>query len=89
LWHNIKEITSYIARLVNEGLLAILDGGRIRSVPVKIIGSSYASPIPFEDKVKQDIRDLLDADLEDIDKAIFEKLLGEILVSKNFYNPYI
>ena len=63
-------LASYIARLVNEGLLAIPDGGRIRGIPVTIGGSSYIPPIPFEDKVKQDIKDLLNSDLEDIDKAI-------------------
>ena len=63
-------LASYIARLVNEGLLAIPDGGRIRGVPVTIGGSSYILPIPFEDKVKQDIRDLLESKLDDIDKAI-------------------
>lgn len=63
-------LASYIARLVNEGLLAIPDGGRIRGVPVTIGGSSYIPPIPFEDKVKQDIIDLLESKLDDIDKAI-------------------
>ena len=63
-------LASYIARLVNEGLLAIPDGGRIRGVPVTIGGSSYIPPIPFKDKVKQDIRDLLESKLDDIDKAI-------------------
>lgn len=63
-------LASYIARLVNEGLLAIPDGGRIRGVPVTIGGSSYIPPIPFEDKVKQDIKDILNSNLEDVDKAI-------------------
>ena len=63
-------LASYIARLVNEGLLAIPDGGRIRGVPVTIGGSSYIPPIPFENKVKHDIRDLLECKLDDIDKAI-------------------
>ena len=63
-------LASYIARLVNEGLLAIPDGGRIRGVPVTIGGSSYIPPIPFENEVKQDIRDLLESKLDDIDKAI-------------------
>ena len=63
-------LASYIARLVNEGLLGVQDGGRIRGVPVTIGGSSYIPPIPFEDKVKQDIKDLLDSSLDDIDKAI-------------------
>ena len=63
-------LCSYIARLVNEGLLAIPDGGRIRGVPVTIGGSSYIPPIPFEDKVKQDIKDILKLNIKDIDKAI-------------------
>lgn len=63
-------LASYIARLVNEGLLGLPDGGRIRGVPVTIGGSSYIPPLPFEDKVKQDINDILNGDLADIDKAI-------------------
>ena len=63
-------LCSYIAKLVNEGLLAIPDGGRIRGVPVTIGGSSYIPPLPFEDKVKQDIKDILALNIEDIDKAI-------------------
>lgn len=63
-------LCSYIARLVNEGLLAIPDGGRIRGVPLTIGGSTYIPPLPFEGKVKQDIKDILELDIEDIDKAI-------------------
>ena len=63
-------LASYIARLVTEGLLGLPDGGRIRGVPVTIGGSSYIPPLPFEDKVKQDIKDILNSDLTDIDKAI-------------------
>ena len=63
-------LASYIARLVNEGLLGLPDGGRIRGVPVTIGGSSYVPPLPFEDKVKQDIKDILNSNLADIDKAI-------------------
>ena len=63
-------LASYIARLVNEGLLGLPDGGRIRGVPVTIGGSSYILPLPFEDKVKQDIKDILNSNLADIDKAI-------------------
>lgn len=63
-------LCSYIARLVNEGLLAIPDGGRIRGVPVTIGGSTYIPPLPFEDKVKQDIKDILQSNIDDIDKAI-------------------
>ena len=63
-------LCSYIARLVNEGLLAVPDGGRIRGVPVTIGGSTYIPPLPFEDKVKQDIKDILESNIDDIDKAI-------------------
>ena len=63
-------LASYIARLVNEGLLGLPDGGRIRGVPVTIGGSSYIPPLPFEDKVKQEIKDILNSNLADIDKAI-------------------
>lgn len=63
-------LASYIAKLVNEGLLAIPNGGQIRKVPVTIGGSTYIPPIPLEYIVKQNIIDLLDSDLEDIDKAI-------------------
>ncbi len=63
-------LCSYIARLVNEGLLGIPDGGRIRGVPVIIGGSSYVPPLPFEDKVKQDIKDILELNIDDVDKAI-------------------
>ena len=63
-------LASYIAKLVNEGLLVIPDGGRIRGIPVAIGGSSYIPPIPLEDKVKQDIKDILSSNIDDIDKAI-------------------
>lgn len=63
-------LASYIAKLVNEGLLAIPNGGQIRNVPVTIGGSTYIPPIPLEYIVKQNIIDLLDSDLEEIDKAI-------------------
>lgn len=63
-------LASYIAKLVNEGLLAIPNGGQIRNVPITIGGSTYIPPIPLEYIVKQNIIDLLDSDLEEIDKAI-------------------
>ena len=63
-------LASYIAKLVNEGLLAIPDGGKIRGVPVTIGGSTYIPPIPIENQVKEDIYKILNMNLEDIDKAI-------------------
>ena len=63
-------LASYIARLVNEGLLAIPDGGKIRGTTVGITGSTYVPPIPFEYQVKEDIDNILSSNIEDIDKAI-------------------
>ena len=61
-------VLCHIARLVNEGFFA--DGGRIRGVPVTIGGSTYIPPLPIEVDVKERIREILQSDLEDIDKAI-------------------
>ena len=61
-------VLCHIARLVNEGFFS--DGGRIRSVPVTIGGSSYIPPIPFEADVKDDIDQIILSDITDIDKAI-------------------
>ena len=63
-------MASYIAKLVNEGLLAIPNGGQIRGLPVTITGSSYVPPIPFEYQVKEDIDNILSSNIEDIDIAI-------------------
>ena len=61
-------VLCHIARLVNEGFFA--DGGRIRGVPVTIGGSSYIPPLPIESVVKEHIEDILQADMDDIDKSI-------------------
>ncbi len=61
-------VLCHIARLVNEGFFA--DGGRIRGVPVTIGGSSYIPPLPMESVVKEHIEDILQADIDDIDKSI-------------------
>lgn len=58
----------HIARLVNEGLL--IDGGRIRGVPVKIGGTTYIPPLPIEIDVKDKIQKIVEEDRPDIDKAI-------------------
>ena len=58
----------HIAKLVNEGFF--FDGGRIRSVPVTIGGSSYVPPIPIESDVKEKIEDILESPHTDIDIAI-------------------
>ena len=61
-------VLCHIARLVNEGFFA--DGGRIRGVPVTIGGSSYVPPLPIELEVRERIEEILQSDMEDIDKAI-------------------
>lgn len=58
----------HIARLVNEGFFS--DGGRIRSVPVSIGGSSYKPPIPMESTVKESIGKIIDSKREHIDIAV-------------------
>lgn len=61
-------VLSYIAKIVNEGFY--FDGGKLRTVPVRIGGSSYIPPIPDETTVKEKINDILNADAPAIDKAI-------------------
>ena len=58
----------HIAKLVNEGFFS--DGGRIRSVPVSIGGSTYKPPLPIESIVKERIDEILRSNREDIDIAI-------------------
>lgn len=58
----------HIAKLVNEGFFA--DGAKIRSVPVKIGGSSYVPPIPIESIVKEKINDIINSGDDEIEIAI-------------------
>lgn len=58
----------HIAMLVNEGFF--YDGGRIRSVPVSIGGSSYVPPVPMESMVKERLQEILAEEKESIDIAI-------------------
>ena len=61
-------LLSQIANLVNEGFY--IDGGRMRSLPVEIGGSSYLPPIPMEADVKDDINSITSEDAPAIDIAI-------------------
>lgn len=61
-------LSSYIARLVNEGFYQ--EGGRIRQVPVTIGSSSYVPPIPLELQVKESIDNILDSKEDEEDIAI-------------------
>ena len=59
---------SYIARIVNEGFFE--EGGRIRSVPVTIGGSSYIPPLPNETDVKEKIKEIVEEKDDGINIAI-------------------
>lgn len=61
-------ILCYIAGLVNEGFYTY--GGRIRSVPVTIGGTTYVPPMPIEFVVKESIDEILHKNEEIIDIAI-------------------
>lgn len=61
-------VLSAIAKIVNEGFY--YDGGKIRSVPVKIGGSTYTPPIPYESAVIQDIFHITTEDNSPIEIAI-------------------
>lgn len=58
----------HIARLVNEGFFP--DGGRIRSVPVSIGGSTYKPPLPIESVVMEKIDGILNSEKAAIDIAV-------------------
>lgn len=62
------DLLCYIARLVNDGFFH--DGGKIRSVPVAIGGSTYKPPLPFEPVVRQQISEILHSGQAPIDIAI-------------------
>ena len=57
-----------INKIIEEGFY--YSAGKIRNVPVKIGGTSWAPPIPFESDIKNDINNILISNKSDIDKAI-------------------
>ena len=61
-------LSSYIAKLVNEGFYQ--DGGKIRGVPVTIGGSTYIPPMPIEIQVKEEIDNILKKDVDKKEIAI-------------------
>lgn len=56
-----------INAIVEEGFS--YNAGKIRQVPVRIGGSSYIPPIPFEAQVKEEIDNILNSTLDEIDIA--------------------
>lgn len=61
-------ILSHIARLVNEGFYA--EGGRLRSVPVRIGGTDYTPPLPIEVDVKEELARIVNSGEDAIGAAI-------------------
>lgn len=61
-------MVSHIAKLVTEGFYT--EGGRVRSVPVTIGGSSYMPQIPIEIEVMESIQSILDSGKDPVDTAI-------------------
>lgn len=62
------DILQHIGKLVNEGFFT--DGGAIRSVPVRIGGTSYTPPIPFESHVREKLDALIGSEDSAVNIAI-------------------
>ena len=61
-------VSQYIAKLINEGFY--YEGGKIRQMPVNIGGSIYKPPLPIEHVVRERINEIINSNIDDIDKAI-------------------
>lgn len=61
-------IVSQINAIVEEGIS--YNAGKIRNVPVTICGCVYISPLPFEDQVREDIRNIVESNKTPLDNAI-------------------
>ncbi len=61
-------IVSQINAIIEEGMS--FNAGRIRNVPVTIGGSNYIPPLPFEDIVKEDIKNITESNESALNKAI-------------------
>lgn len=57
-----------INKLVEEGFY--YNAGNLRNVPVKIGGTSWTPDIPIESDIKENIRDIIEKNISDVDKAI-------------------
>lgn len=62
------DILQHIGKLVNEGFFT--DGGAIRSVPVRIGGTPYTPPIPFESHVREKLDALIGLEDSAVNVAI-------------------
>ena len=61
-------VLCHIARLVNEGFC--LNGGRIRTVPVTIGGTTYIPPLPIEQIVREELDRILQESGDVVETAI-------------------
>lgn len=61
-------IVSQINAIVEEGMS--YNAGKIRNVPVTIGGCAYIPPLPFEDQVREDIRNIVESNKTPLSKAI-------------------
>lgn len=61
-------IVSQINAIVEEGIS--YNAGKIRNVPVTICGCVYISSLPFEDQVREDIRNIVESNKTPLDNAI-------------------
>lgn len=61
-------VLCHTAKLVNAGFYT--DGGRIRGVPAAIGGTAYVPPLPMEQDVKDQIRQIITDAADAIDAAI-------------------
>ena len=61
-------IVSQINAIVEEGMS--YNAGKIRNVPVTIGGCVYIPPLPFEDQVREDIRNIVESNKTPLSKAI-------------------
>ena len=61
-------IVSQINAIVEEGMS--YNAGKIRNVPVTIGGCVYIPPLPFEDQVREDIRNIVESNKTPLDNAI-------------------
>ena len=57
-----------INEIVEDGFSTV--AGRIRSVPVTIGGSTYIPPLPLEQKVREELSNILESNQDVIDKTI-------------------
>lgn len=69
----ISYLTNYtvlcqINNIVEDGFSLV--AGKLRSVPVKIGGSTYIPPMPIEYVVKEQLQEIIQSNIDDLDKTV-------------------